>query len=58
MKCPHCDREIDNALVLSARNSIIASRPRPGARGLVRNPDGINKPKKQRAKRAQKDKAQ
>jgi hypothetical protein len=53
MDCPHCHKEIDDALVLAARNSLVAKRPRPGARGLVRNPAGKNKqtPKRNRAKK-------
>jgi hypothetical protein len=43
MICPHCHQEIDEKLIRAARNSAIARRPRPGARGLVRNPAG--KPK-------------
>jgi hypothetical protein len=30
------------ASILSARQKLVASRPRPGARGLVRNPTGRN----------------
>lgn len=55
MNCPYCHEVIDDALVLAARNSLIAKRPRPGARGLVRNPAGITE--KQPLKRKGKKRA-
>jgi hypothetical protein len=44
--CPHCSKEIPEELLLAARNKSVAARPRPGARGLVRNPAGKNRPAK------------
>lgn len=42
MNCPHCSLPIDPALILKARQTEIAKRPRgthprPGAVGMVRN---------------------
>jgi hypothetical protein len=51
MNCPHCGKEIAAELIRSANQSLIASRPRPGARGLVRNPAGKNKKRAKRASR-------
>jgi hypothetical protein len=52
MNCPHCHQEIDAAHIVSERNRAIAAKPRPGARGLIRNPNGVTKqqPKKRAAK--------
>lgn len=54
MNCPHCNQPIPPELVIKARQSEIAKRPRkpmdgrkkyprPGAIGLVRNPSGKKK---------------
>jgi hypothetical protein len=52
MNCPHCLRAIDDSLVAAAHNRAAAARPRPGARGLVRNPAGKNRPQRKRGPRS------
>ena len=47
MNCPHCHKPIDPALVRKAANSIAGKAKRPGASGLVRNPAGRPKIKRQ-----------
>lgn len=42
--CPHCHKPLDHKLLRQAINKQIASGKgsRPGAKGLVRNPNGKN----------------
>jgi len=47
MNCPHCSKPLDSAQLRKALNAEIAKRKRPGAKGLVRNPNGRPKPPKQ-----------
>ena len=43
MNCPHCGKPLDHAELRKALNKEISGRPRPGAKGLVRNPKGRKK---------------
>jgi hypothetical protein len=45
MNCPHCHHPLDHAELRKALNKELAGRPRPGAKGLVRNPKGRTKKK-------------
>ena len=47
MNCPHCSKPIDPALVRKAANTEAGKRKRPNAVGLVRNPKGRPKIKRQ-----------
>jgi len=40
MNCPKCGHAIPADLLLRERQREIASKKRPGAKGLVRNPKG------------------